>query len=123
MMLELISQVLTRWSDQADITVIGGDFNASCRPRVGYVGYAGTVATRSADARLDEWYRQKGLACAASLHSTWQSVNESRYAVLDCFFWQSKTFEWCGMMRESFPPVIPRISSAQSSAMHLAIQF
>ena len=86
-MLELISQVLTKWSDH-DLTVIGGDFNASYRPRV---GYAGTVATRSADARLEEWSRQQGLACAAPSHATWQSANESRYAVLDKFFWRSKT--------------------------------
>ena len=105
-MLELISQVLTRWSDQADITVIGGDFNASCRQRV---GYAGTVATRSADARLDEWYRQKGLACAAPLHATWQSVNESRYAVLDCFFWRSKTDQTGLVDVEAFLPPDPRL--------------
>jgi hypothetical protein len=27
----------------------------------------------------------------APLHATWQSINESRCAVLDCFFWQSRT--------------------------------
>ncbi len=63
-MLQLISQVITRcqWSDHADLVIIGGDFNASCRPRV---GYAETEATRSADTRLEDWSRQAGLTCAA----------------------------------------------------------
>ncbi len=37
-MLEVISRVLARWKDHTDLFVIGGDFNASLRPRVGYVG-------------------------------------------------------------------------------------
>ena len=86
-MLELISRVITRWSDHADLIMIGGDFNASCRPRVGYVR---SEVTRSADARLEDWSRQAGLACAAPSHAAWLSINESRYAVLDNFFWRSK---------------------------------
>ena len=86
-MLELISQVLARWNDN-DLTLIGGDFNASCRPRV---GYAGTIATRSADARLVEWSKQLGLVCTAPAHATWQSVNVSRSGVLEIFLWGSKT--------------------------------
>jgi hypothetical protein len=50
-MLEMISQVVTRWCYHAYLVVIGGDWNASCRPRV---GYAETVITRNADARLEE---------------------------------------------------------------------
>ena len=87
-MLELISRVIARWNDHADLILIGGDFNASCRARVGYVG---SDMTRGADARLLEWSEREGLACAAPMHATWQSVNESRYAVLDCFFWRAKT--------------------------------
>ena len=105
-MLELISQVVTRWCDHADLVVIGGDWNASCRPRV---GYAETVITRSADARLEEWSRQAGLACAAPPHATWQSINEQRYAVLDSFFWQSKTSQIKIQGVEAFLPPDPRL--------------
>jgi endonuclease/exonuclease/phosphatase (EEP) superfamily protein YafD len=82
-MLELISLVMERWSDHTDLIMMGGDFNASCRARVGYVG---SNTTRGADARLQEWCRRGGLSCAAPMQATWQSVNESRYAVLDSFF-------------------------------------
>ncbi len=87
-MLELISRVITRLNDATDLILIAGDFNASCRPRVGYVE---SQLIHSADARLGEWSRQAGLACAAPSHATWQSVNDTRYAVLDSFFWWSKT--------------------------------
>jgi ribonuclease HI len=105
-MLELISRVITRWSDHSDLIMIGGDFNASCRPRVGYVG---SETTRSADARLEEWSRQAGLACAAPSHATWQSVNGSRYAVLDSFFWRSKTDQMAIQGVESYLPPDPRL--------------
>ena len=36
--LELARRVIIRWADQADLVVVGGDWNASTRPRVGYVG-------------------------------------------------------------------------------------
>ena len=32
-----------------------------------------------------------GLTCEAPRYATWQSINESRCAILDCFFWQSRT--------------------------------
>ena len=105
-MLELISQVVTRWKDHADLVVIGGDWNASCRPRV---GYAGTGITRSADARLEAWSRQAGLTCAAPPHATWQSINESRYAVLDSFFWRSQTSQMEIQGVEAFLPPDPRL--------------
>jgi hypothetical protein len=89
-MLDLIRQVLTRWSEHAPhLIVIGWDWNTTCRPRVG--SYAEMLVTRSADAWLEEWSRQEGLACPTSSHATWQSINESHYAVLDSFFWLSKT--------------------------------
>ena len=58
-----------------DLIVVGGDFNASCGARVGYVV---SEATRGADARLLEWSRREGLAWAApdSLNAAWQGVNE-----------------------------------------------
>ena len=105
-MLELISRVVTRWSDHADLVMIGGDFNASCKPRVGYVG---SETTRVADARLMEWSRQAGLACAAPSHATWRSINESRYAVLDSFFWRSKTDQMGIQGVTSYLPPDPRL--------------
>ena len=105
-MLELISRVIARWSDHADLIMIGGDFNASCRPRVGYVG---SEVTRSADARLEDWSRQAGLACAAPSHATWLSINESRYAVLDSFFWRSKADQIRIQGVESYLPPDPRL--------------
>ena len=105
-MLELISRVVTRWSEHADLVMIGGDFNASCKPRVGYVG---SETTRVADARLMEWSRQAGLACAAPSHATWQSINESRYAVLDSFFWRSKTDQMGIQGVNSYLPPDPRL--------------
>jgi ribonuclease HI len=105
-MLELISRVIARWNDHADLILIGGDFNASCRARVGYVG---SGMTRGADARLLEWSEREGLACAAPMHATWQSVNESRYAVLDCFFWRAKTEQLSIADAESFRSPDPRL--------------
>ncbi len=86
--------------------MVGGDFNASCRARVGYVG---SDTTRRADAGLQEWCRSAGLSCAAPMHATWQSVNESRYAVLDSFFWRSKTDQLSITDTESFRPPDPRL--------------
>ena len=105
-MLDLISRVIARWGDHADFIMIGGDFNASCRPRA---GYAGSEVTRSADARLEDWSRQAGLACAAPSHATWHSVNESRYAVLDSFFWRSKVDQMSIQGVESYLPPDPRL--------------
>jgi hypothetical protein len=89
-MLEMIGRVLVRWRDNTDLFVIGGDFNASLRPRVGYVG---SETTARADARLQDWCRQTALLGAVPSSSTWQSVTEGWHAVLDCFFWQSRTAE------------------------------
>ena len=105
-MLELISRVIDRWCGHAELVLIGGDFNASCRARVGYVG---SEMTRGADARLLEWCRRMGLVCAAPMNATWQSVNESRYAVLDSFFWRSKTDQLSIADAESYRPPDPRL--------------
>ena len=57
----------------------------------------GSQTTRGADARLQVWYKYRledlssRVSCAAPAHATWQSVYESRHAVLDCFFWRSKS--------------------------------
>ncbi len=68
--------------------VVGGDWNASTRPRVEYVV---SQVTRGADTRLHAGMVQADLTCAAPEHATWQSVNESRHAILDCFYWRSKS--------------------------------
>ncbi len=73
-MLELVGLVLDRWADGTDLVVIGEDFNASCRP---WVGYVDLEVTRGADARLQEWCQQADPTCGAALeHATWQSINE-----------------------------------------------
>ncbi len=92
-MLEMVSRVLARWKDHTYLFVIGGesgDFNASLRPRVGYVG-SETIAR--ADALLQDWCRRTALLGAVPSSATWQSVMEVLHAVLDCFFWQSRTAE------------------------------
>ena len=56
--LELAGRVISRWADQTDLVVVGGDWNASTRPKAGYVG---SQVTRGTDARLQEcleWCRQ-----------------------------------------------------------------
>jgi hypothetical protein len=49
------------------------------------------------------------VSCAAPSHATWQSVNESRYAVLASFFWQSKTDQIGLQDVESFLQQDPRL--------------
>jgi hypothetical protein len=105
-MLELVGRVVDRWSPGTDLVVVGGDFNASCRPRVGYVE---AEVNRTADVRLNEWYQQVGLTCMAPLHATWQSINESRCTVLDCFFWQSRTGKATLQDAEGFLSPDPRL--------------
>ena len=86
-LLTLASAVLNRWASQTDHVVLGGDWNASLRPRVGYVGAQATV---HADTRLREWSEANDPACVALMDPTWSSYNEQRHSVLDCFFWKSK---------------------------------
>ena len=86
-MLALVLQVTHRWEAQSDYILVGGDFNASLRPRV---GYSGLDSIRVADASLLKWCSENGFTCAAPEHHTWTSFNESRQAVLDSFFWKSK---------------------------------
>ena len=105
-MLELARLVIARWSAHSDLIVIGGDFNASLTPRTGYVG---SDITRNADSRLQEWCTQTALSCAAPAQATWHSYNESRSAVLDCFFWRSKTDQLDIVGAEAFPSPDPRM--------------
>ena len=85
-LLSLISSVAQRWSSQSQHVILGGDWNASLRPRVGYSGLASRAR---ADARLRAWSVSHDFACEAPVKPTWASADDSRRAVLDCFFWKS----------------------------------
>ena len=86
-LLDLAGKILARWAGDVDAVVVGGDFNATTCPRS---GYSGLPHIRVADERLVEWSARSGLTCVAPREATWMSMNESRQAVLDCFFWRSK---------------------------------
>ena len=91
-LLDLAGRVVRRWADSSDAVICGGDWNASLLPRI---GYNGTEHIRRADVGLEAWSRGLGLSCAAPKEHTWASFNESRRAVLDCFFYRSKTGQTC----------------------------
>ena len=87
-LLSLITSVVERWGSQAEHIIAGGDWNASLRPRV---GYSERTLTARADARLLAWSATAGLTCEAPSEPTWASASDSRRAVLDCFFWKSRS--------------------------------
>ena len=87
-LLSLISKVAERWGGQSEHVIIGGDWNASLGPRVGYSGHARVAR---ADARLQAWSDSASFTCEAPAEHTWNSADDSRRAVLDCFFWKSKS--------------------------------
>ena len=60
--------------------IIGGDWNASLKDRIGYSGSSGS-ATAAADARLGSWARETGLVYADPGSFTWGAG--IRQAVLD----------------------------------------
>ena len=105
-LLSLVTAVLVRWSSQTDHVILGGDWNASLSPRIGYAGAAPTVL---ADARLREWSETSALACAAPEDPTWTSCNDQRHSVLDCFFHKSKDVSQGGLSPAvAFPSPDPR---------------
>ena len=104
--LQLITAVFTRWEEQADCTLAGGDWNASVRPRV---GYADSERIRHADACLRDWSAASGLECCAPEMPTWTSFNDARRAVLDCFFSRSKTSRPCLQDASAFLSADPRL--------------
>jgi hypothetical protein len=55
--LAVVKRVVDRWAPHSHHVVIGGDWNASVAPRV---GYAADTVTRGADARLGEWLEATG---------------------------------------------------------------
>ena len=73
-LLSLISSVAQRWSSQSQHVILGGDWNASLRPRVGYSGLAPTAR---ADARLQAWSVSTSLTCVAPGEATWASADDS----------------------------------------------
>ena len=78
--LSLVNKVLARWGPVSQHVVIGGDWNASVAPRV---GYAAETVTRAADARLAHWIGESGLSYAAPGTHTWSDGR--RRATLDAF--------------------------------------
>ena len=83
MLLEIVGRVLGRWTATSDHIILGGDWNASIIPRV---GYSENTYIRQADERMRIWSSAAALTCAAPPDPTWSSYNETRRAVLDCFF-------------------------------------
>jgi hypothetical protein len=75
-LLALVDSVIDRWSPQTDHVILGGDWNASMRPRIGYCGAPHTVL---ADERLLRWSEAAGLRCAAPE----VPYNEQRHASPD----------------------------------------
>ena len=103
--LSLISAVFTRWGEQADCIIAGGDWNASVCPRVGYVD---SERVRNADTSLLDWSAASGLECCAPEAPTWSSFNDARRAVLDCFFCKSRTSLACLKDATAFLSADPR---------------
>ena len=87
-LLEIVDKVTSRWKATSDHIILAGDWNASTSPRV---GYSENTYIRQADERLLAWSRAAALTCAAPPGYTWSSYNESRRAVLDCFFHSEAT--------------------------------
>ena len=81
-MLELIRQVVARWAPQSNHVLIGGDWNATLRTRVGYV--AGSK-TEAADARLVAWTQAVGWNYVAPSEHTWEDTSGRKRATLDAF--------------------------------------
>jgi hypothetical protein len=87
-LLALVGFVIDRWSPQTDHFILGDDWNASMRPRIGYCAAQHTVL---ADECLLRWSEAASLLCAAPEVPTWTSYNEQRHAILDCFFWKFRS--------------------------------
>ena len=103
--LSLITAVFTRWQEQSDCTLAGGDWNASVCPRV---GYADSERIRHADGRSRAWSAASGLECCAPEAPTWHSFNDTRRAVLDCFFHKSRANRPCLEGASTFLSADPR---------------
>ena len=81
-----IGAVLDRWQSHVDHIVVGGDFNASLSPRV---GYQPASAVHAADALAQTSADALSLQACLPQDMTWCSRNESRRAVLDFFLCKS----------------------------------
>ena len=73
--------MLTHWSEgDSRHVIIGGDWNSSLAPRV---GYAADSIIGGADHNLAQWIRDSGLSYQAPRAHTWTDC--LRLAVLDAF--------------------------------------
>ena len=80
--LGVITRVLARWGPESHHVIIGGDWNSTLTPRV---GYAEESATRAADARLGQWVKEAGLHYVGPGVGTHTWSDGRRRAVLDAY--------------------------------------
>ena len=78
--LSLIQRVIARWGVDSQHVIVGGDWNASLAPRL---GYAVETVTSATDARFAQWVREAGLSYIPPSSHTW--TDGRRRAVLDAF--------------------------------------
>ena len=87
-LLSLLTQVLRKESHYVDEVIIGGDWNASPFPRMGYSEQSASTTT-SADSRLMEWIQLHQLNLCDNPTWTWEGqdsdLNHNKRAVLDFF--------------------------------------
>ena len=80
--LAVVKRVVARWAPHSHHVVLGGDWNASVAPRV---GYAAETVTRGADARLGEWLQETGMHWVGPRTGEHTWTDGRRQAVLDAF--------------------------------------
>ena len=80
--LAVITRVIARWGPDSHHVVIGGDWNGSLAPRV---GYAVDSITRRADMQLEQMIRESGLHYVGPKDGAHTWSGGRRKAVLDAF--------------------------------------
>ena len=108
-LLNLISRVIERWGSLSNRVIIGGDWNASPQQRIScsYLAHIGL-----ADALLRSWSVANSLACEAPADYTRSRVKELHSAVLDAFFWKSKSGKPSISNAEAFQSSDPTLNHA-----------
>jgi ribonuclease HI len=84
-LLDLVGQIVSEWGPKVGHVIIGGDWNASLSPRL---GYAQSTETSRADQRLKSWLHASatlGLVALEPAEPTWLSPAQDHEAVLDRF--------------------------------------
>jgi hypothetical protein len=76
--LSFIQQMIARWGADSQHAILGGDWNASLAPRL---GYAVETVTSATDARFAQWVRETGLSYIPPSSHTW--TDGHRRAVYD----------------------------------------